>query len=66
MFQFSKIMEPLSRRTAKSAKEYFANWIAWFKSRGILTEIRHNSKGAALWREGSEATEENNRKKRNK
>ncbi len=48
MFQFSKTMEPQSRRTAKTADQYFAGWIAWFKSRGIIIEIRHNRKGASL------------------
>ncbi len=39
MFQFSKTMEPQSRRTAKTAEQYFAGWIAWFKSRGIKTKF---------------------------
>jgi len=32
IFQFSKIMEPQSRRTAKTAENYFAGWVAWFTS----------------------------------
>jgi len=63
MFQFSKIMEPGSRRTPKTPEAYFAGWISWFKKRGIVTEIRKDGKGAHLWREGIEATEKNNRKK---
>jgi len=62
MFQFSKTMEPQSRRTAKTAEQYFIGWVTWFKSRGILTEIRYNRKGASLWRAGEEAKERNTRK----
>jgi hypothetical protein len=56
-------MEPGSRRTPKTPEAYFADWISWFKKRGIVTEIRKDGKGAHLWREGIEATEKNNRKK---
>ena len=59
MFQFSKVMDPGSRRTPKTPEQYFANWIAWFTSRMILTEIRLIRKGASLWRDGTEATEKN-------
>ncbi len=62
MFQFSKTMEPQSRRTAKTAENSFAGWVAWFTSRGIKTEIQHNRKEASLWREGIEATERNIKK----
>ena len=65
MFQFSKVMphhHGVPKKPKTTAEEYFATWISWFKSRGILTEIRHNSKGSSLWRDGIEATERNTRK----
>ncbi len=64
MFQFSKTMEPASRRTAKSSEQYFATWVTWFNSRGIQTEIRKDDRGASLWREGIEATERNLREEK--
>ncbi len=59
MFQYSKIM---AGHKIMTSEEYFAGWISSFKKSGIKTEIRHDRKGASLWREGIESTEKNNRK----
>lgn len=63
MFQFSKVMEC---HKIKTPEEYFAGWIAWFRGRGIKTEIKRDGKGTALWRDGIETTERNLREKNRK
>ena len=60
MFQISKPW--LSK--IKAPEQYFAYWIEWFNSRGIKTEIRKNSYGYSLWREGTEIREWNREKER--
>ncbi len=52
MFQFSKT---INHQLKTTPEEYFKDWINWFQTCGIKTEIVKTEKKFSLWREGTEA-----------